>query len=146
MTADQYARLKAQDPRFRGLWNEHINQSVLRGPRSYLTFYYFFEGSSTLPRVQAKEKTTESGGSGSNTLPNREKITNTALGYESGGERKQTGSIKQMKDRETATPGGKISSHITINAQTSHATTGTSTATISGTASQTDDVRLFVLL
>lgn len=51
--------------------------------------------------------------------------------------------IKQMKDRETATPGGKIPSHIVTNAQTSHATmANANTSTISGIASQTDDVGL----
>ncbi|XP_065201783.1 protein still life, isoform SIF type 1 isoform X2 [Planococcus citri] len=112
MTADQYARLKAQDPRFRG--------------------------SSTLPRTQSKsENGTDV--SGSNTLPSRDKVTTgTSSGslYDTVGsdKSKSTGSIKQMKDRETATPGGKISSHITANAQTPHATTSTSTST-----SQTDD-------
>ncbi|KAK7604342.1 hypothetical protein V9T40_005528 [Parthenolecanium corni] len=120
MTADQYARLKAQDPRFRG--------------------------SSTLPRTQQKSMENGNGDlSGSNTLPNRDKVTtgtsSTSL-YDTVGTDKLTKqpSIKLMKDRETATPGGKISSHIGINAQTPHAaTTSTSTSTISGIASQTED-------
>lgn len=97
-------------------------------------------GSSTLPRTQSKsENGTDV--SGSNTLPSRDKVTTgTSSGslYDTVGsdKSKSTGSIKQMKDRETATPGGKISSHITANAQTPHATTSTSTST-----SQTDDVR-----
>lgn len=84
--------------------------------------------------------------SGSNTLPNRDKVTtgtsSTSL-YDTVGTDKLTKqpSIKLMTDRETATPGGKISSHIGTNAQTPHAaTTSTSTSTISGIASQTEDV------
>lgn len=84
--------------------------------------------------------------SGSNTLPNRDKVTTgtsiTSL-YDTVGTDKlsQQPSMKLMKDRETATPGGKISAHIGMNAQTPHATTtSTSTSTISGIASQTEDV------
>lgn len=111
------------------------------------SYTFVILGSSTLPRTQQKSMENGNGDlSGSNTLPNRDKVTtgtsSTSL-YDTVGTDKLTKqpSIKLMKDRETATPGGKISSHIGINAQTPHAaTTSTSTSTISGIASQTEDV------
>lgn len=95
--------------------------------------------------------------SGSNTLPtNRDKITtgtsNTSLydtvGVNSDKNKQSITSIKLMKDRETATPGGKISSHVMVNAQTSvyATTTSTSTTAISGIASQTEDVSIHYLI
>lgn len=97
-------------------------------------------GSSTLPRAQPKANENGEEMSGSNTLPSRDKatsITSTSI-YDtlnSSEKNKVGGSMKQMKDRETTTSGGKISSHMS-NAQSS----GTNTNTITGIASQTDDV------
>ena len=98
-------------------------------------------GSSTLPRTQSK--TNENGEetiSGSNTLPSRDKATSITGNsiydtLSSVDKNKVGGSMKQMKDRETTTPGGKISSH-GVNAQSSK----TNTSTMTGIASQTDDV------